>query len=140
MRKHILLLLVGLLASTGAYSAPDKVAYELQERCGNATKAEFNKSWGETGVVSLKTSTMVANYSNHYNTKLNKCYYLLSTSVSDNSPNSISIDTKALFDFNENISLGEYRVRGNKSHCEFKGVECKSKEAFDALIKPYMEE
>lgn len=135
-----LLLLVGLMVSPWAMSAPDKVAYELQERCGKATKAEFVKNYGESGMMSSKFSNTVADYKNHYNSKLNRCFYLLSTTYLIDKPDAVSLESTALWDINESNLIGEYRSQGVKSHCEFKGIECKSKESFDALIKPYMEE
>ncbi|MBI2748638.1 MAG: hypothetical protein HYX43_04660 [Burkholderiales bacterium] len=51
-------------------------AYELSERCGKTASEEFRREW-KNGIVNTETGQMTAGYANHYNSKLNKCFYLL---------------------------------------------------------------
>jgi len=64
-----------------AHGEPDKVLYELQERCGKQAAQVFQKDWGGT-VVNTNDGQMLANYENHYSPRLNKCFYLeVSTTI-----------------------------------------------------------
>ena len=51
-------------------------AYELSERCGKTAGEEFRREW-KGGIVNTATGQMTASFRNHYNSKLNKCFYLL---------------------------------------------------------------
>jgi hypothetical protein len=64
--------------------------YDLQERCGRRAAEVFAKEWG-TGFTAKAT----ANYENHYSSRLNKCFYLITT-------NAQGIQMMGLFDLNEN--------------------------------------
>jgi hypothetical protein len=61
-----------LLVDTASFAQPNKEQYELQERCGKQTAEVFVKRWG-SGVKNSVAGQSVANYENHYNSRLNKC-------------------------------------------------------------------
>jgi hypothetical protein len=56
--------------------------YNLQERCGKFAAEVFAKEWG-TGFSNTDNGQTIADYRNHYNFRLKKCFYLeLSTTFS----------------------------------------------------------
>jgi hypothetical protein len=72
-----------LVSSSVSWAAPDKLAYELQERCGKQASAEFKREFGN-GIDSTKDSTKngttITSFRNHYNARLNACLYLMTAS------------------------------------------------------------
>jgi hypothetical protein len=73
---------VGLiaLAALGEVKAePNKVLYELQERCGKQATEWFVSEWGRSGIVNTNDGQIIADFQNHYNSKLNTCIVLLNT-------------------------------------------------------------
>jgi len=74
-------------------------------------------------------------YQSHYNSKLNKCFYFVKI---DNASGSMSWQ---LWDINENKKYSEYVVfNGKLDHCNVQGKICRTKEEFEGLIKPFMED
>jgi hypothetical protein len=63
------------LATEAVDAAPDKIAYELQERCGRNVAEWFNREYGN-GVEKTKDGKTLTNYRSHYNSRLNKCFML----------------------------------------------------------------
>lgn len=64
------------VCSAQCFGAPDKMLYELQERCGKSALEEFKREFG-TGISSTKQGTTITSFRNHYNAKRNACMYLL---------------------------------------------------------------
>jgi hypothetical protein len=72
----------GRLASAGLFlfsasicaAEPNKVLYELQERCGKRAAEVFEKDFPDT-----KTTGVIADYENHYSPRLNKCFIVESS-------------------------------------------------------------
>ena len=74
MRASISVAIAGLLCfSTYVSAQPNKE--ELQERCGKLAAEVFAKEWG-TGTSNTDYGQTIADYRNHYNFRLNKCFYL----------------------------------------------------------------
>jgi hypothetical protein len=121
-----------LIASTlSAYSQPDKVLYELQERCGKLAKT-FAEDW-KTRTVQTAHPTVQGGYENHYNARLNKCFYLeISTTYGR-----VVMRHLRLIDLNDNKEFGTY---SEGVHCEVRGQNCKSEAEWRELAKPYLEE
>ena len=117
--------------------------YELQERCGKQTEAFFKSEYG-TGISSTKEGQSGTNYENHYNTRLNKCFFLESTTALDyTSKNRSGSVLIRLFDFNEKKQYGSYfkRFEDNApSDCNVAGKICQSASEWELLIKPFMED
>ena len=135
MKKIILLYLI--LFSQAVFSESsrsDKYIYELQDKCRKTTEDVFKKEWG-SGVVSTKDGQMIASYSNHYNKKLNKCFYLLN---STNVTKRYSLQMTSLWDIQDNKSYGEFNVDSKGMFCSVGEKQCKSKDEFESLIKSYM--
>lgn len=144
-----ILLLVGGLASLGsAYAASNKEEYELQERCGKRADEIFKREFGN-GISHDKDGSTYFGYINHYNTKLNKCFFLESSMVYTRAKDkkktgSVSVSVmESLFDINENKEYGTY-FKGDEdnqpSACKVEGKVCDSRKGWETLIKPYMEE
>jgi hypothetical protein len=111
------------------------------ERCGKLVAELFKKEWGN-GVSNDGNTHAV--YQSHYNAKLNKCFFeQLSSGVVVNkktkkvTPN----EDDALYDANENKEYGAYIQYGDRVMlCYLNDKLCVSKEEWESLIKPYMEE
>ena len=142
--KYILSTVLAV-CSVQCFCAPDKVLYELQERCGKSASAEFKREFG-TGINSTKQGTTVTNFRNHYNAKLNACMYLLlSDGFSKDAKGKAgpSLKSQTLFDLNENHEIATLWMRQDREtpmQCEVKGQTCTSQKEFESLIKPLMED
>ncbi len=126
------------------HAAPNKQEYELQERCGKVARETFEREWGKGGLVKQDGQTMMTGYENHYNTRLNKCFYLQSTTMypkkGDRNRNSTLL--MLLFDINENKEYGTFMGGGSvaPAACSVLGKQCDSEGAWKLLVKPYMED
>ena len=139
-----------VISALGCRAAPDKVAYELQERCGKQASAEFRREFGAAGVpVTQSGKTTLHNFQNHYNSKLNACIYLLRSSgfnaVRGKKPGESTgaYEMQALFDLNENREIASYfKFADSKAYmdCRVGGKACQSKEEWESLIRPYLED
>jgi len=135
-----------IICSVSSFAAPDKVAYELQERCGKQVSTEFKREFGN-GIVKTKTNISFTAFRNHYNAKLNACMYLqmvTGRTIEAGKP-PLDFTMQTLFNFNENREIGSYYKKGLDEDgrwtvCNIDGRICKSRAEWEALIKPYMEE
>jgi hypothetical protein len=131
------------LTSLNCYSAPDGDFNDLQKQCERTANAEFRKVWGDGTLEDIvKNNFVSANYKSHFNTKLNKCFYLLSTStISKKSTRNITFGTEQLTDINKNKEYGSYMGDYKLiEHCKVDDTVCGSKAEFEELIKHYLEE
>jgi hypothetical protein len=78
MRTLMLALALASLAAT-AVAEPNKELYELQERCGKRAAEFFGREYGNGTTTIADGSRLLANFENHYNGKLNKCFVCLKT-------------------------------------------------------------
>lgn len=133
----VLLFTATVPAHAGDKSA--KEAYELGEQCGKQAAQIFTKENG-TGIEgSEKEIMMLSNYENHYNRKLNKCFYLLTSVLRDAEGRSGAI--KYLRDINENKKYGSVSSANNQlMNCDVLGKRCHSEDEWNSLIAPYMNE
>lgn len=140
--KRLLFLAVLLLKVTVPAYAESKSAmeeYELQERCGKQVAAQFKENYG-VGVMDDEDGHLQYDYSNHYNKKMNKCFFILTTIHWSKDKKNSSI-FKEMFDFNENKQYGNLWVIGGKTdNCNVLGKFCHSEVEWNALIAPYMNE
>jgi len=72
MMKTILALLSLELFATGAQAQLPK--QKLKEQCEKQAAERFAKDWGS--LHSAEGHLLSGNYENHYNFRLNKCFYL----------------------------------------------------------------
>ena len=61
--------LLGLVLASGAQAQSLKEKSELSEQCGKKAAELFEKSWG-------KREDELNHYESHYNSRLNKCFYV----------------------------------------------------------------
>ena len=137
--KNVLILVaaIGQIAITVHAATPTaKEEYELQARCGQQSRDEFTKEFGN-GIINTRNGQDLASFKNHYNKRLNKCFYLLryaSYTIKGKNAGAVS-ELIWLWDLNENNEIGTYT---GSMVCQVAGVPCKSKAEWDALVKPYM--
>ncbi len=115
--------------------------YELQERCGRRAAEVFAKEWG-SGISNTKDGgQIIGNYENHYNSRLNKCFYL---EMSDSyQRGKAPFRLLRLFDINENREIGTYAKTQAEAFglsCVVQEKQCLSEEEWRALIRPFMED
>jgi len=112
---------------------------KLSERCGKQSAEAFAKEWEAPDSV----AKAIANYENHYNSRLNKCFYLLSSTGKSGTK------IMALFDLNENNENNENKGYGlyvsteeakEPIQCYVEASDCKTEEEWRSLIKPFMED
>jgi hypothetical protein len=128
-----------LVGPVQAQSAVDK--YDLAERCGRRTEADFAKEWPD-GIVNTSTGYMTASYTNHYNFRLNKCLYLLEVLIYDRGKAPLMMLT--LFDINDNKGMAAFSKRElgqtSPSQCSVQEKFCRTEEEWRELIRPFMED
>ena len=149
MRRIILFLTLLLLststalatepAPTRAKEVTAKEAFELSERCAKFATQKFKEEFGKEGCKRETDGQLYCtSYSNHYNSKQNKCYILIKTHV--NGGDDVS-DMRVLFDLHENKDIASLHVIKYKIiDCRALNKSCKSEEEWESLTKPYMEE
>jgi hypothetical protein len=127
-----------LLVGTATHAQPNKEQY-VQERCGKRAAEVFAKRWG-SGVSNTASGQTIANYENHYNSRLNKCIYLeIANTYNAGLP---SFMWMKLFDLNENREIAVYsRGEGDAStFCLVQAKWCQTEAEWRTLIKPFMED
>jgi hypothetical protein len=121
-----------------------KEEYDLQERCGKQSEEIFKEKYHSRDEVVVRTDIgfNVYQHSNHYNKKTNKCFQLIIVDFRNEKGGPIAI-TKELFDINENRKYGFFWnvSEPNKIlNCYVSNNKCNSKQEWDSLVKPFMEE
>ena len=122
-----------LLVGTASYAQPNK------ERCGKQAAEVFAKRWG-SGVKNSVAGQSVANYENHYNSRLNNCIYLeIANTYNAGLP---SFMWMKLIDLNENREIAVYsKGEGVASaFCLVQAKWCQTEAEWRTLIKPFMED
>jgi hypothetical protein len=107
-RIGIVVWVVGFIVVTAvdAFGEPNKVEYELRERCGKRAQEVWKRDFGDQDT---KTRHVVSVYENHYNSKLNKCFLAVNTSVTED--NKVTQERK-LYDVDENKTYARYSSDG----------------------------
>jgi hypothetical protein len=129
------------LLVSAACAEPNKVLYELQERCGKQASETFQKEWGGN-IVNTKDGQTVGNFENHYNARLNKCIYLESSTIVRTKAQKINKSLR-LFDLHENKEIGSYFSIDDGARtmmCNVGDTNCRTEDEWRALVKPLMEE
>ncbi len=121
-----------------------KEDYGLQERCGRQADELFKREYKNSGVINTQYGKAVVAYRNHYNKKLNKCFLLITNRDMPRKDTGLNTSIgKLLYDVNEHNEYGSYFKVDSDSMplaCKASGKDCHSKQEWDSLIKPYMEE
>jgi len=136
--------LLGLaLLATGAQAQSLKEKSELSERCGMLAEWTFRKYWGG-GIFETDVAQVIVKYENHYNYRLNMCFYL---EISDSYEHGWSPSRlMRLYDLHENREIGAllsttvFLLEEKTASCWVQGKECRSEREWRALIKPFMED
>lgn len=119
-----------------------KEKYELQERCGKRAAEKFKDEYGN-GTLNTEDGFTRTNYRNHYNQKLNKCFILVTSIFLPNKEKESVSEQFQLDDVNENNDYGSF-FKFNKNArpdiCHLSGTACESKEQWESLLKPFMED
>jgi len=130
------------LFATGAHAQSLREKYELSAQCGKQAEEIFRKYWG-IGISQTDIGQIISKYENHYNYRLNTCFYL---EISDSyergkSPSRLM----RLYDLEEKREIGAFVgttvfLEEKTGHCLVQGKDCKNEEEWRALIKPFMED
>jgi hypothetical protein len=125
-------------------SLPKIANFDLQERCAKQATEEYKRQG--------YTTHQMADFTNHYDNRLNKCFMQIQDTDTHTIPGTI-ITSKQLADAFEGKVFGNYiwRTQKGKKFWEVPPLECDvilpsgektvchSSEEFDALVKQYME-
>src|SRR5438874_10526693 len=121
------------------FAATAKEEYELQERCGKRAEQVFTKEFGG-GIVNTENGQATVGYTNHYNRKMNKCFYLLTYTSLDYKVKAKTWSTMVtLFDINEQREYANFFERSSDRLgfvCKVGDRKCQSREEWDLLIRP----
>jgi hypothetical protein len=135
-------LLVGLLGSVG-FAQPNKVEYELRERCGKRA-AEVFKAEYSPPVANTDEGQILFNYRSHYNAALNKCFFLeISQTIAYRAKPQYSATMYRLYDINDNKEYGSFYRRSDANslgECNVIDKSCSSEAEWELLIKRFMED
>ncbi len=123
--------------SPNVHAQSAKEDLELQAMCSKKAEEFYKKNPPQNSMYQ---------YQCHYNKKLNKCFI----SIADASQlSAFWSNSDSLYDVFENKSIGYYQQILKKGQhyydtppadCEVAKETCKSKEEYDRLVKPYMED
>lgn len=137
--------------------------YDLRERCGKYCIDYFLKIYRDKSKEKSDNYSVYSDYVNHYNRNANKCFMLVTSQSVPKKKQGPVINAEYLIDVHENKTFGEFIIshkenisdgQKNKtvkeftisgkediiSACKVLDKTCKSKDEWDKLIKPYMEE
>jgi len=117
------------------HAEPDKVLYELQERCAKQAADFFETKFGGKHHVAQGEGTMLQDYENHYNPRLNKCFFLYAGDYL--SSNKTGFSTLQLYELNEHKQYGTFTSR---SDCSVLDRACRSQQEWRELTKPFLED
>ena len=121
--------------------------FDLQAKCGKDARSWFNENW------SRDKDTVLLDFTNHYNAKLNKCFILVEfhyNSTLAGPGGSSWTNDMALTDVYENAKYADFaenHVTNWKPNlnttqevitCDVQGTKCKTGDEFNNLIRPYM--
>ena len=136
------LALLSLVLATNALAQSLKEKSELSERCGMLAEWTFRK-YCQSGISQTDTGQIISKYENHYNHRLNTCFYL---EVNDSYERGKSpFRLMRLYDFQESREIGVFVgttvfLEEKTTLCSVQQKECTSEEEWRALIKPFMED
>jgi hypothetical protein len=134
----ILLLLAGL--PTTNYAEPNKVEYELQERCARGASEFFQKQYGNGVEANGGGGETYTYFVNHYNARLNKCFISFTRyAFFTKNPSKSTAKFRNVVDINESREYGHYSDL-SPLDCIVQTKVCHSEAEWEALIKPYMDE
>jgi hypothetical protein len=124
--KSIAALISFVLLASGAHAQNDKS--DLNVQCSKEATERFARNWSDTAK---------ANFQNHYNWSLKKCFYLENSAFYEGAQK-----ISNLIDLQDNKVIGTYdKLEGEPFVvCSVQGKPCASEQEWKALVKPLMEE
>jgi hypothetical protein len=133
-KYHSIVLLVMSLASN-CFAAPDKVLYELQEKCAKRMESVFKPEEKDVkGVITYS-------YFNHFSVTLNRCFVKEVMRIYPANPSMTSV-IHTIFDVNEGTEQAIFDknpISGKVNACRVGEKLCSTEEAFEIGIKRFME-
>jgi hypothetical protein len=145
--KAIAILVTFALLASGAQA--QSLKEKLSEQCKKRATEVFAKKSGGHAPVTTDTRWTFTTYQSHYNSRSNKCFYLLKReSQRENYRDNRGLHKMImLLDLHENKSIGSYEgmtteptMEEKAFDCFVQGKRCASEEEWRALIKAFMEE
>jgi hypothetical protein len=130
----LILGVAGLCLLRVAHAEPDKVLYELQERCGRQATDFYKREFGGEHIVKSEKGTTIQDYENHYNPRLNKCFYLQKSNYWSKEG---SFKMLQLYELNEHKQYGEFT---SGMQCEVLDRSCSTEREWRELAKPFLED
>jgi hypothetical protein len=128
------------VAARATVAQAQTAKYDLQERCGKFAAEVFAKEWG-TGFSKSDNGQTITDYRNHYNFRLNKCFYLELSRIEPRSKDERPFSSSRLFDLYARTEIATYQQLGDEVvSCDVQGKECQTVLEYQALIKPFMED
>lgn len=124
---------------------------ERSEQCASMSRDRFRRDWKD-GSAETADGRAAAEFSNHYNAKLDACFYLLtvSHSANDDGQGSASAGTlsRKLFDLDTAELYGEYlgpAADGSPADdfpkaCRLEALHCGSRREWEVLLDRYMQD
>lgn len=125
--------------------------YERSEKCGKLAREQFRRAWSN-GNVETEGGRMKAEFTSHYNEKLNTCFYLLTVNHYSRTDGKVApipgTLKKMLFDVNGGELYGEYLgpaviespMTTRPAECRVESFYCASWREWEVLIESYMED
>jgi hypothetical protein len=134
------LILGGLCLLVGAaHAEPNKVLYELQERCGRQAADFFKAEFGGEHHVTTGKGTTLQDYENHYSPRLNKCFFLYRGNYISSKENFFKM--LQLYELNEHKQYGAFSSGiSSGMECEVLDHQCRGEQEWRELAKPFLED
>ena len=128
--QTLFILLAGAACSE-KQADPTHAQYQQQVQCSKQAAADFESGKNNFGGIT-------SNFRNHYNTKLNKCFSIITTTYGTG-------PFKVLYDVKENKDYGKFGIYSPihgfaPSTCEVLEKTCQSEDEWEALVKHFMED
>ena len=124
---------------------------ELTGQCEKTSREQFRRDW-KNGAVSTAGGQATADFTSHYNAKLDTCFYLLTVNrpANQDSPGSAAagVLNMMLFDINDGEQYGEYLgppdagspTAGMPAACRIESMYCASRREWEVLASSFMED
>lgn len=130
-----LLIAIGTLAISGeGRAATASEQYMLSELCG--------KRSGEYWLEEKKGIPLnaISRYTNHYNLKDNKCYFVMKYAAQ--LTNKTTIASMTVFNLNDHKIIAGYASlgEGKTNMCEVLDKQCSSAAEWEKLVQPYLDD
>ena len=133
-----------LVLAGSAQAQSLKENYNLQDRCDELSAQRFTKDYGN-GSNPANGEKWWASYEDHYNARLNKCFFLLTVDTDVRSVGRNRMVT--LYDLNEDTEIANFtKMEGDplRGFCFGQGMpenaSCGTERHWRAMIKSYMED